>query len=172
MQTFLLDTCIWSYWFYGDRFPVQHANIEDRVKSLPARSILAISIITWGEAAHGQKVVAPVSLEREYLQFIKAKGPKTFGIDMHTALKYGELRAMLFEKYAPKEKRKKNLRPEQLVDAITGLEIGIQENDLWIAAQALVKNLTLVTSEKLTHIREVTADDLDIKDWAQEPGKD
>jgi len=63
------------------------------------------------------------------------KRKKNFRI--HTANTYGELRSLLFDKYAPNDKRKKNLRPEQLVDPITSLELGIQENDLWIAAQAI-----------------------------------
>jgi len=94
-----------------------------------------------------------------------SKGPKTFFLDdMHTARTYGELRALLFDKYAQKKKRS-GLRPEQLFDPATSLELGIQENDLWIAAQAMVKNLTLVTSEKLRRISEVAGDKLDIKNW-------
>jgi tRNA(fMet)-specific endonuclease VapC len=169
MHTFILDTCIWSYCFYSEKYPIQHANIESHLKALPSGTVLGISIITWGEVAHGYNVVGPESLQSEYLQFIKAKGPKTFNIDMHTALKYGQLRAMLFEKYAPKKKRKKNLRPEQAIDPVTAKELGIDENDLWIAAQAITRNLTLVTNDKLKRIREVAkvaGDDLDIKNWA------
>jgi len=168
MQTFLLDTCIWSYWFDAERYPQEHANIKNELQDLGSNFILGISIITWGEVAYGQNI-APIgqSVQGEYLQFIKAKGPKTFDIDMHTANKYGELRAMLFNKYAQKQKRKKNLRPEQLVDPVTSLELGIQENDLWITAQAMVKNLTLVTNDKLTRIREVVGEDLHIKNWAR-----
>ena len=78
---------------------------------------------------------------------------------------YGELRAKLFEKFAPKN-NKKGLRPEQLVDPITSLVLGIQENDLWITAQAMARNLILVTNDKLSRIKEVTGSDLRIKNWA------
>jgi len=89
----------------------------NRVRKLPPDSILGISIITWGEVAYGHRVESPQEefLQGKYLQFIKAKGPKTFYIDIHVADKYGELRAILFDKYAPKDKRKA-LRPEQLVN--------------------------------------------------------
>lgn len=166
MYTFILDTCIWSYWFYAEKYPIHHANIESHLKALPPGAVLGISIITWGEVAHGHNVVYPESLQSEYIQFIKAKGPKTFNIDMHTALKYGQLRAMLFEKYAPKKKRKKNLRPEQAIDPVTAKELGIDENDLWIAAQAITRNLTLVSNDKLSRIREVAGDDLQIENWS------
>jgi len=166
MRTFLLDTCIWSYWFDAKRYPQENANIRKRLRKLTPDFKLGISIITWGEIAFGRKVVAKTEpIQAEYLQFVKAKGPKTFGIDMHTANTYGELRSLLFDKYAPKDKRKKNLRPEQLVDPITSLELGIQENDLWIVAQAMVRNLTLVTNDKLARIREVVGAELDIKNW-------
>lgn len=166
MRTFLLDTCIWSYCFDADRYPQENANIRKQLQKLEPDFKLGISIITWGEVAFGQKVATKRGLiQAEYFKLIKAKGPKTFDVDMHTANTYGELRSLLFEKYAPKDKRKKNLRPEQLVDPITSLELGIQENDLWIAAQAITRNLTLVTNDKLNRIREVAGDDLHIENW-------
>ena len=165
MGVYLLDTCIWGYWF-GDKRE-QHVAVKKRVEALPTDCRLGISIITWGEIAYGHKVESAneLPIQAEYIRFVKSKGPKTFEIDIHTANKYGELRSQLFDKYAPKDKRKKNMRPEQLVDPITSLELGMQENDLWIAAQAMVRNLTLVTNDKLTRIREVAGDELHIEKW-------
>jgi len=164
MRTFLLDTCIWSYWFDNKR--QQHANVIDHLGKLPSDSILGISIITWGEVVYGHKVGSPEEepVQAKYLQFIKAKGPKTFDIDMHTANMYGELRALLFERYTPKKKRA-GLRPEQIVDPVSSKELGIGENDLWIVAQAMTRNLTLVTNDKLSRIREVAGDELHIENW-------
>jgi predicted nucleic acid-binding protein len=164
MYVFLLDTCIWSCWFDVKR--EQHVNVKSYVQKLPSNSILGISIISWGEVAYGHKAESPdeTPIQVEYIQFIKSKRPKTFEIDIHTANKYGELRALLFEKYTPK-RRKPGLRPEQLIDPVTSRELGIQENDLWIAAQAMVRNMTLVTNDKLSRIREVAGDDLHIKNW-------
>ncbi len=166
MQTFLLDTCIWSYWF--DDRTEQHANIKGHLQKLSPHSILGISIITWGEVAFGHKIESPdeTPIQSEYIQFIKSKGPKTFEIDIHTANKYGELRAFLFEKCIPNAKKKK-MRPEQLIDPVKGRELGIDENDLWIVAQTMTRNLTLVTSDKLNRIREIAGDDLHIENWAK-----
>ncbi|MCJ7721856.1 PIN domain-containing protein [Candidatus Bathyarchaeota archaeon] len=141
-------------------------NVKSHVQKLPPDSILSISIISWGEVTYGHKAESPheTPIQIEYIQFIKSKSPKTFEIDAHTANKYGELRALLFDKYAPK-RRKSGLRPEQLIDPVTSMELGIQENDLWIAAQAITRNLTLITSDKLCRIREVASDNLHIENW-------
>ena len=164
MHVFLLDTCIWSYWFDVKR--EQHVNVKSQVQKLPSDSILGISIISWGEVFYGHKAESPdeTPIQVEYIQFIKSKRPMTFEIDIHTANKYGELRALLFEKCAPKI-RKPGLRPEQLIDPVTSRELGIQENDLWIAAQAMVRNMTLATDDKLSRIREVAGGVLQIKNW-------
>lgn len=130
MHTYLLDTCIWSYWFDIKRG--QHTRVAESIQNLASGSKLGISIITWGEIAYGHKADSPelLPVQSEYLQFIQSKGPKTFEIDIHTAYTYGELRALLFEKLPSATKKKK--RAEQIVDPVTGLELGIDENDLWI----------------------------------------
>ena len=48
------------------------------------------------------------------------------------------------------------MRPEQLTDLSTSLELGIQENDLWLCAQAVGHGLVLVTNDKMARIREVS----------------
>ncbi|MCH7920211.1 MAG: hypothetical protein IIC50_19795 [Planctomycetes bacterium] len=78
------------------------------------------------------------------------------------------LRAALFDKYAPKKNRK-GLRPEQLIDPVTSKGLGVQENDIWIASQALEHNLVLVTNDQMNHLREV-ASDLRVENWALADG--
>ena len=85
---------------------------------------------------------------------------------MHTAKTYGELRARLFDKYAEKNKRTTKRRPEQLIDPVTSLELGIQENDLWIAAQAISRNLTLVTNDAIKRICNIAGKSVHIDNWA------
>ena len=168
MGIYLLDTCIWEYWFNPNR--EQHSQVVRHVDQLSDDDKIGISIITWGEIIYGYKANAddPRLMQSEYFQFITSKSPKIYYIDMHVAQRYGEVRALLFEKFASKEKRKKGLRPEQLIDPITAKELGIQENDLWITAQALERNITLVTHDKLYRISEVVGDDLQIENWAIE----
>jgi len=91
-------------------------------------------------------------------------------IDKHVARDYGRIRARLFEKYGPKEKKKKGLRPEQLSDPVTSLQLKIQENDLWIVSQAVARNFILVTNDRksLRPLLEVTGGELCIENWAVE----
>lgn len=178
MRTFLLDTNIWEYWFNKEGHPEKHANIECRVSKLVNLEKnteefawrLGISFITFGEIDYGYNAMTKKerSREREFREFISSKEPWIPPIDKHTAKTYGELRARLFEKYAPKDKKRKGLRPEQLIDPVTSLELGIQENDLWITAQAVTFNLTLVTNDKkMGRIHEVADGELHVDNWAK-----
>jgi len=81
-----------------------------------------------------------------------------------TRLYYGDIRARLFEKYAPREKRRRRLRPEQLINPATSRELGIQENDLWLVAQALEFHLVLVTNDAIQQIRDL-CEELRVENW-------
>ena len=63
------------------------------------------------------------------------------------------------------------MNQEQLIDRFTWLELGSLENDLWIAAQAISRNLTLVTNDSnkgMKRIREAAGESLYIENWAAE----
>ena len=60
-------------------------------------------------------------------------------------------------------------RAEELLNPATGKELGIDENDIWIAAQALTHNLLLVTHDSRGNFGKVLgqfAPDLKVEDWA------
>lgn len=161
MRAFLLDTNIWQYWFDPENYPEQHANIQEQLKSLPSHARLSISVISWGEIAVG----FPGSIQTQHLDFIRSEKPSTINLDQHIAKEYGKLRGDLPEKAL---KRKKGLGPKDSVDRFTWLEIGSLENDLWIAAQAISRNLTLVTNDNnkgMKRIREVAGKNLQVENW-------
>ena len=81
----------------------------------------------------------------------------TKDITKHTTEPYSDIRAALFQKFSPKDKRGKMTKkqPVQLIDKTTATELGIQENDLWIAAIALYHKMVLVTDDRMNRIREV-----------------
>lgn len=69
---------------------------------------------------------------------------------------YGQLKAALFNQFAPKEKGKR--RKTKITD------LGFDENDLWIAAIALQQNLTIVSADSdFQRIRTVKA--LSVESW-------
>ncbi len=164
MRDYLLDTCVWSDW----HDPKKNSYVLERLqKNRDVR--LHVSAVTLGELQYGYDVLA----EREQrelgnvCEFVHQQRPKRVPVDRHVAREYGRVRAVLFERFAPRDKKRHGLRPEQLRDPVTSLELGIQENDLWIVAQAITRELTLVTNDKLARIREVAGDALHIENWAQ-----
>jgi tRNA(fMet)-specific endonuclease VapC len=80
-------------------------------------------------------------------------------VDKHTIEPYSDLRATLFKEYSPRDKRGRlqTKWPEDLQERTSAKELGIQENDLWIAAQAIQYNLVLITGDHMSRLKEVSA---------------
>lgn len=159
MTCYLLDTNIWSGYYNNDE------KILGRISKLNADDKVFMSAVVLGEALYGGMVASEYDSDK-YIKSIKAKSsPKIYDIDEHVAREYGKLRADLFNKYAPKEKRKKAMRPEELKDPVTSKELGIQENDLWLVAQAVCHNFVLVTRDKMIRIVSVVSKELKYETW-------
>lgn len=156
METYLFDTNIWSKWFKAE------SCVTNKIAQIDKTSKVFLSSIVWGEAIYGAKANESFDFE-SYSEFIHHRSePIILPIDKHVSYIYGVLRASLFEKYIRKGKNK---RPEQLIDPVTATEIGIDENDLWIVAQAITRNLTLVTNDKMRRIFTVTPKELKHEIW-------
>jgi predicted nucleic acid-binding protein len=170
MRDYLIDTNIWSYWFDTTKEPF-HSNVLNCINKIKQEdSRLWISVITWGEIEYGYNIVADRSLETRFRQFVNSQSPIVFDIDKHVTGAYGGIRATLFERFNQKKKIK---WPEQLIDPVTAKELGIQENDLWIVAQAVTRELALVTNDKklIRAMKEILGNKLVIENWA-DPQKD
>jgi predicted nucleic acid-binding protein len=172
MRDYLIDTNIWEYWFNEKREP-QHGHVLNHVSSLKKHSYvrLHISSVTWGEIAYGYRALKDKdrSLETPFRQFLHGIAPNEYRIDRSVTDTYGRIRACLFEKCLS-ETKKKGLRPEQLLDPVTSLQLRIQENDLWIVAQAVTRDLTLITNDRksLQPLLQVLGDELHVENWATE----
>ncbi|MFH1110717.1 MAG: PIN domain-containing protein [Planctomycetota bacterium] len=155
MDGYLLDTNILEYWFNENR--AEHTAVIARIAALPDDAPLFVSPVTIGEMEYGYRTQSPSdeSREAEFRAFVLAKVPAVLPIDRHTTEPYGQLRAAIFDQYAPGDLRAKKKRPCQLTDHATATTLGIDENDLWIAAQAIQYNLILVTNDGLAKIRAV-----------------
>ena len=79
-------------------------------------------------------------------------------VDIHTFEPYSDLRAALFKKYSHKDRRGRLTAkwPEELRDRTSSKELGIQENDISIAAQAIQYNLVLITDEYMRRLKDVS----------------
>jgi len=155
MEAYLFDTNIWSKWFRAELF------VSNKIGQIDKTSIIYLSSIVWGEVIYGAKANKTFDF-KSYSDFIHQSKPIILPIDKRVSDVYGELRASLFEKYIRKGKNK---RPEQLIDPVTATEIGIDENDLWITAQAITYNLTLITNDKMQRIFSITPKGLKHEIW-------
>jgi tRNA(fMet)-specific endonuclease VapC len=162
MRDFLLDTQTICYWY--DNTCIQHQPIIDNIQIVQVHARLLsvepkflVSVVTLGEIEFGHRVaLAPnPAKQAAFMKFIQEKLPNNFEVSRDAAQIYGELRTKLFNKYAPGEKRKPKMRPEQLVDPVTAKELTIQENDLWLCAQAAAHGMVLVTNDRMPAIRDV-----------------
>lgn len=177
MRDFLLDTQTIRYWH--DSMCIQHAavvgNVErlrQAVASLEVQPKLLVSVVSLGEIEYGHRVAlaADPKAQAAYRAFVRQELPEAFELSRDATEAYGELRARLFNKYAPGHRRKPKMLPEQLIDPTTAKELGIQENDLWLCAQALAHGMVLVSNDRMTHIGEVAKDTsipLLIQNWTR-----
>src|SRR6478609_5227668 len=144
MRDFLLDTQTIRYWY--DSGCPQHAAVIANVAILRQNTLISgikpkllVSVVTLGEIEFGHRVaVTPnPTAQAAYLKFVREELPDVLELSKDAVEAYGELRMRLFNKYAPVDKRKQTKRPEQLIDPATAKELQIQENDLWLCAQAI-----------------------------------
>ena len=145
MDGYLFDVNALSDWFN------EKPHIKTRVDSL-GENPLRVSAITLGELAFGYELhLAGRDLQRrdEFDKWVDRQfpAPTILAVKKHTRHYYGRLRARLFETYIPT--RQDENHPECCYDPVTGKELGIDENDLWIALQAIEHSLVLVTSDNM-----------------------
>lgn len=157
MEGYLLDTNAASVLW--DNHHRDHLNLREFLRK-DTDAPVWVSIIVFGEIEYGLKIRA--GLEENFKKIIRNNMllflPYLLNIDKHTIEPYSDLRAALFQEYSPRDKRDKiKVKwPEDLIDKTSAKELGVQENDIWIAAQAIQYNLTLITNDYMRRLEEVS----------------
>lgn len=163
MRDYLIDTQTIRYWY--DPVCPQHEavvtnleRLQKQVESSEHKPRLVVSVITLGEIEFGHRVnpSADPEVRMDYVRFVNEQLPMRLDVTEDATAFFGEIRRRLFDKYAPGDKRRPKMRPEQLIDPTTSKELGIQENDLWLCAQAVAHRMVLVTNDGMRRIREVS----------------
>jgi tRNA(fMet)-specific endonuclease VapC len=128
---YLLDTNHCSRIILGDKNIIRHISTIDRFQ-------IATCVIVVGELTfmmeNSQNKNSNLAQLDQFLQDIRI-----YLIGTKTATLYGQLKASLFNGFAPKDKEKR--RRTKITD------IGFDDNDIWIAAIALEHNLTIVSAD-------------------------
>lgn len=149
MDAYLLDTTILS--IYLDPMHPHHAEKSQSLAALPADSPRFISAVALAELGFGTKLAAAIgkgNLLALETMLVQARSHAVIDITHHTASVYAEVKARIAQKYLAKVLRKD--RPkyiEEWVDQATGQKLGIDENDLWMCAQAKERDLIFVTAD-------------------------
>jgi tRNA(fMet)-specific endonuclease VapC len=129
---YLLDTNHCTFILEGESTVIERFREKANVQ-------VTTSVIVAGElqfmAQNSQQRTANLVRVRRFLQTIDI-----YPIDLAIAQIYGEFKAELLRQFGPKEKSRR--RTTKLG------EIGISENDLWIAATAVRHSLTVVSSDR------------------------
>ncbi len=129
----------------------------EQAASLEHKPRLWVSVISLGEIEYGHRAQKGDFAEKQeaFMRFVGQQLPVELDLTQDAVTAYGEIRSRLFDKYAPVDKRRKGMRPEQLTDPISSLALQIQEDDLWLCAQAVGHGMVLVTNDKMHAIHEV-----------------
>jgi len=157
MAGYLFDTNIWSYAFEQATF------VTDKIQKFE-NSQIYLSVVVWGEVIFGAKANPKFPFD-EYREFIHKDKPLILPIDEHVAEVFGALKAEIFKKKSAKVFRANSGRENLLKNPIPAKDIGVDENDLWLAAQALAHNLILITGDRMQNILELAPKNLKYELW-------
>lgn len=152
-DVFLFDTNIaTAIWDVGSTY---HQQALDFAASLGKDSKIMISVVTPAEVEYGLRIAPKIDASRqESVRNAMRQYALVTSITTHTVEFYAEIRSKLFLDKSPIDARGRlKIRwPEDLVDRTTGKSMGVQENDIWIAAQAMEMDLVWATADKMDRI--------------------
>ena len=149
MNGYLLETNTLSALLGPDHS--KHAAAVATVGALPDDALKFISCVALAELQFGKELITTFTGHSPpHLTSILAQAAMGSIVDItrHTAISYAQLKAMLAQTYLNKWMRKDRRRwLENWIDKATGERLQVDENDLWICAQAREHNLILVTAD-------------------------
>ncbi len=158
MDEYLIDTNV--------LFDMMNAEAADSKRVWAARrarkAVLHLPVVALGEAGVGYCLqgIDRDAARKDIETFLEYNGILVQDVTKHTADTYGEIKGRLVGQYQPNKAK----WPEKWSHPVTGSELGIDECDLWIIAQAIERNLVLVTADRMERLREVVKE-LRVENW-------
>lgn len=163
---YLLDTNAAQDWY------TEKNGVAKKINSLPDDTVIKISCISVGEIEFGGNLFLrgrDHAALADFEMWMRKKFPKgrILTLTDHTGACYGKLKARLRESFSLPDQEN---NPEHWFSPTVATVLGIEENDLWIAAQAIEHQLVLVSRDKMEAIRSAAeAEDLyrlRYEDWS------
>jgi tRNA(fMet)-specific endonuclease VapC len=155
VETYLLDTSALSP--LVDVGHNNHAAIRAKIISLGASPVY-VSAIALAELEYGFLLAEKSSgnpLPSADKMIRTASAYPRLDVTQHTAAAYAELKSSLAVYHLPNvTKQYKKKRVEDWISKFSGKPLGVDDNDLWICAQAREMNFVVVANDKMNRIRE------------------
>lgn len=129
-----------------------HDYIREHVRQLEGRATVFLSAISLAELDFGVNLAESFGHNR--LPSLKktidaARRYRVLDVSHHTAAVYADLKAALARKYLAKASARSRPRwIEDWIDKTTGKMLQIDENDLWICAQAKERGFSVCTVDR------------------------
>lgn len=146
MNGHLLDTSTIRHWYS------KRPSIDEKMLALPGDDLLYISNITLGELefAHLCRYANDKAKQDAFRRWLKGTfEDRVLVTTEDTARSYAHLRRLICDHYFRAGKQ------IELFEDSHANRLGIDENDLWLVAQAHEHGLHFITSDKMTRIKEV-----------------
>lgn len=162
MDAYLFDTTILSISL--DSKHHFHAEKSRALDALPKTAPRYISTVALAELMFGVELAIVMGKDLPTLReiIVKARTNAILGLSHHTAQSYATLKAKMASKYLAKPLRRD--RPKYLedwVDKANGKALGVDENDLWMCAQAKERDLIFVTAD--ARVKRIEDADSDVR---------
>ncbi|MBR9780954.1 hypothetical protein TH25_24405 [Thalassospira profundimaris] len=151
MDGYLLDTNIVSA--YLDPTHHKHSATLAAVEKLTEKEFRYISVVALAEMTTGLEFFEAFggsNLPGLRQRLVRAREHSLLDVSRHTATAYAELKTAIGKKFMPRAMAKKGGRRrfvEDWVDETTGKSLGIDENDLWMCAQAKERSLIFLSTD-------------------------
>lgn len=149
MTGYIYDTSVLSALL--DARHQRHADIASAVASLPEEANHFVSAVSLAELTFGVRMsetFAPSRLPALEQMLINVRAYGVLEVGHHTSAAYAELKTNLARRYLVKANRRNRPRwIEEWPLNNRGQRLQVDENDLWLCAQAKERSLTLLTAD-------------------------
>ena len=150
MSGYIFDTSVLSPLLDAEHS--RHGDVQTAIGALDQHATKFVSAIVMAELAYGVRLVETVAGSASpHLQrtLTRAHEYAVLEVTRHTSAAYAELKANVAAKYLDKVLWRDRPRwVEDWIDRATGKRLQIDENDLWICAQAKERDLIVATADR------------------------
>ena len=147
MEQILLDTNFVSVLFDSRR--PNFAAVEARAQAFDSADLVYLSVVVFAELHYGMAAATRIGQDISHIRrtLTQAATYPLAEVGRHTAEAYGDVKARLADYYLDMSRRAPRWL-EDWQDRASGQTLQVDENDLWIVAQAIERDYLLVTCDQ------------------------